>query len=319
MDGSGSPRTGSPQITLVHPADPARSVTWTGAAFSADDFTARVLAYDAEPSGWSDALTRLHEASGRDDHFIDIASRRDALAQVERAVTHTPSVILEIGTSSGFLLADLRQRFAGHIVMGADQIGETLDALAQRLPDVPLLRFDLQRCPLPDACADVVVLLNVLEHIPDDQAAAAHLLRIVKPGGTVILEVPAGSALYDVYDRVLMHERRYDMPALEALMTDAGFLVERRTHLGFLLFPAFLVAKRINQWRYPAGAAIDDAALVARMIASTGRSSPIMRWLLRIEEALRSVLPLPFGIRCLMTCRRPPEANKYEALQRRAA
>ena len=192
--------------------------------------------HDVSPSGWTDELTYLHEATGHSDHFIDVASRDHAVSEIAKSITHTPSVLLEVGASSGFLLAELVQRFPEHRVVGSDYTRSTLDAVAQRLPGVPLVQFDLTKCPLPNDFADVIVLSNVLEHIRDHEAAVAQLFRIVKPGGRVIIEVPAGSSLFDVYDRVLMHERRYDIAGLVTLTTNAGFTIERRSHLGFCCF-----------------------------------------------------------------------------------
>ena len=137
------------------------------------------------------------------------------------------------------------------------------------MPGIPLIQFDLTRCPLPDNFADVVVLLNVLEHIGDHEAAVRHLFRITRPGGAVIIELPAGSSLFDVYDRVLMHHRRYDMPDLVGLLQRAGFVIERKSHLGFFLYPAFYLSKRLNQRRYPEGAAVNEQEIVAGMIAAT--------------------------------------------------
>src|SRR5205085_10994174 len=118
-------------------------------------------------------------------------------------------------------------------------------------------------------------------------AAVAHLFRIIRPDGVVIIEVPAAAALFDVYDRVLMHHRRYDMPDLIRLMTGAGFEVERRSHLGFFLYPPFYLTKRLNQFRYPAGAEVNEEKLVADMIARTRKSSRIMSVVMALEHALR--------------------------------
>src|SRR6185436_7321883 len=107
--------------------------------------------------------------------------------------------------SSGYLLADIRQKMPQHFVIGSDYTGGTLQTLATRMPGLPLVQFDLTRCPLPDDFADIVILLNVLEHIDHHEGAIGHLFRITRPGGAVIIELPAGSGLYDVYDRVLMH------------------------------------------------------------------------------------------------------------------
>lgn len=290
---------------LPHPTDLSGTVTWNNGAFECDGSRVRVLAYDVSPSGWTDELTHLHEVTGGSDHFIDVASREHACAEVMRFMTNPGSAVLEVGCSSGFLLRELIARLPGRRVLGADYTRETLETLSKQLPDVPLIQFDLTRCPLPSNSVDVIVLLNVLEHIDDHETAVAQLFRIVRPGGAVIVEVPAGPSLFDVYDRVLMHHRRYAMRGLTKLVERHGFIVERRSHLGFFLYPAFCIAKRLNQMWYPVEGAADEQRLVGGMIKATRRSSALMNVVMRCEQVLRSHVYLPFGVRCLVTCCKP--------------
>lgn len=296
-------------LLLPHPTDRSRMVRWTGNAFDVDGESVRVLAFAVTPSGWTEELTRLHEDAGGSDHFIDIASRTHAIDETVRVAGSAPSMIVEIGCSSGFLLRDLMARLPDHFFLGADYTYGTLEALGAHLPAVPLVQFDMTHCPLPDAFADVVVLLNVLEHIEDDEAAIAELFRITRPGGSVIIEVPAGSSLFDVYDRVLLHHRRYDMSALLARLRNAGFRIERKSHLGFLLYPAFYVSKRLNQLRYRAASDIDERALISHMIAATRRTSRLLGFVMTCERAMRRYMYIPFGIRCLVTCRKASEPD----------
>ena len=284
---------------------PLRAVRWDGSAFVLDGTAVRVLSYGAAPSGWTDELTQLHEDIGGSDHFIDVASRVHAVDEVVRCAKPRSSKVLEVGCSSGFLLRELLRRLPGNTIVGSDYTQGTLRALAPQVPGVPLLQFDLAACPLPDAVVDIAVLLNVLEHIEDHAAAVSHLFRIVRPGGAVIIEVPAGPALYDVYDRVLMHHRRYAMRSLVSLIEEAGFIVERRSHLGFFLFLPFYLAKRLNQFRYPLDSRLNEQRIVTQMIASTRESSRLMNLVMRVEQMLRPYLYYPVGIRCLVTCRKP--------------
>ena len=292
-------------FTVPHPIDKSTWVSWNGGAFDYDGRRVRVLAYQVAPSGWTEELTKLHEQTGGSNHFIDLASRQHACSEAIRCATLFPSTILEIGCSSGFLLRDLVAALPGHRVFGADYTHETLELLGKQLPDVPLLQFDLTQCPLPNSFVDVAVLLNVLEHIEDHEAAVAQLFRIVRPGGAVIIEVPAGPSLYDVYDRVLMHQRRYAITELTELLARHGFAVERRSHLGFFLYPPFYLTKRLNQFRYPAGTDVDEEQLVAAMIKATRNTSTIMNLVMKTEESLRPIVYFPFGVRCLATGRKP--------------
>ena len=301
--------TPMPPMTLPHPTAKGASAKWTGEAFDLGTERVRVLAYDVSPSGWTDALTQLHEDVGASDHFIEVASRRHTCREVRRALQHSRSVVLEIGVSSGALLRELITTFPGHRIIGADYTRGTLDALGERLPGVPLLQFDLTRCPLPKACVDVVVALNVLEHIGDHSRAIAELFRILRPSGRAIIEVPAGPSLYDVYDRALMHHRRYAMAELIELFKEAGFSIEQKSHLGFMIYPAFYISKRLNQLRYRRPNTFNERQLVSRMIVASGRVSALGTRALRLEEAIRPYLAFPWGIRCLLSACKPARGD----------
>jgi SAM-dependent methyltransferase len=188
------------------------------------------------------------------------------------------------------------------MIVGADVVREPLYKLAEDLPSVPLLRLDLLRCPLPSGSFDAVVMLNVLEHIRDDDAALAQVYRILKPGGIAIIEVPAGPHLYDAYDKALKHFRRYEMGELKAKLQKAGFSIERQSHLGFFLYPAFAIVKHLNQRRMNGQ---QDLNALVRTQASTTSSSRLLRFAVAIEKALGKWISYPIGIRCLARGRKP--------------
>jgi 2-polyprenyl-3-methyl-5-hydroxy-6-metoxy-1,4-benzoquinol methylase len=148
-------------------------------------------------------------------------------------------VILEIGCSSGFMLMLARERLPNARWIGSDYVRGPLEKLAAEVPQLPLLHFDLRTCPLPDDSVDAVLLLNVLEHIDDDALAMHQVHRILRPGGVAVIEVPARPELYDVYDELLMHHRRYTGAGLRQLLLTAGFEISRFSHLGTLLYPLF--------------------------------------------------------------------------------
>src|SRR5258708_22791293 len=113
-------------LLLPHPSDASRSVAWNGKAFDLDGQAARVLAYDVTQSGWTDELTQLHEDVGGSNHFIDVASRLHAIDEVCKNVMRVPSVVLEVGVSSGFLLRELVSRLPRHIVIVSGYTPRTL-------------------------------------------------------------------------------------------------------------------------------------------------------------------------------------------------
>ena len=182
--------------------------------------------------------------------------------------------------------------------MGADVVKVPLLKLAEKIPDVPLLRFDLTRCPLPDQCVDAVVMLNVLEHIDDQDAALKQVHRILKPGGILVIEVPAGPSLYDYYDQYLRHYRRYDRATLVAACKTANLDALEVSHLGFLLYPAFWMVKKIHR-RTPLRSEAEVEKLVKRQISKSS-SSGLLSLAMRLETLFveRLGAKYPVGIRC---------------------
>jgi SAM-dependent methyltransferase len=274
---------------------------WTGRGFKIGSFEFSVLEYSENFQGWSDELTSLHEVSVGDVHPIDEASRAEAIRQLKLRLQGVNSpAILEIGCSSGYLLRDILSSLPRAIVVGADVVRAPLFRLAQSLPSVPLMRFDLLRCPLPDASFDAVVLLNVLEHIDDDVQALRQIFRLLKPGGFVVLEVPAGPHLYDNYDKALMHFRRYSMSGLVANLERTGFSVVRKSHLGYLIYPAFSYVKRRNQ-----RSAKQDLRLLVSEQAKNTSSSFFIRVAMRVEFFLGRFISYSYGVRCLVSAHKP--------------
>jgi SAM-dependent methyltransferase len=229
-------------------------------------------------SGWSPALTAPHERESAGEHYIDRASREKAID----SICHhhkKPWRILDIGSSSGYLVRDLRRVFYGATVFGSD-IFRTADIQAA-LPNLPFA----------DDSLDVVTLLNVLEHVEDDVSALCEINRILQPGGILVLEVPACPKLYGPYDLALLHYRRYRMRILLDILSIAGFTIERYSHLGALLFPAFAAVKLWQKWR--------GGDVRADIKRSDG-------WLPSLLMRLELALPIRwgFGIRCCVTARK---------------
>ena len=254
-------------------------------------------------AGWTEDLTDFHEDAAGSHHPIDVASRVHAAGQLKKYLSADAPTILEIGCSSGFMLREMRQAFPGAFVIGADYVRGPLERLAADMPELPLLQLDLIRCPVPDDSLDAVVLLNVLEHVRDDAEAVRQIYRTLKPGGLIVLEVPAGPHLFDVYDKTLMHFRRYSLRSISEVLQSAGFEIVRKSHLGFFLYPPFWVVKQRNK-RFLSHDEAVQKRVVSRNIQGT-RSSQLFHAVMTIELFLGRFVSFPTGIRCLLTCRKP--------------
>ena len=289
----------------IFPPLPNTNLTpqWTGKGFQVGDQLLNVLSYDKNDSGWTDNLTAFHEETAGDSHFIDNASRQQAVSQLQKYCGAKNPVIMDIGCSSGFLIEKIKLAIPESFVIGADVVLGPLTNLSASNPEIPLLHFDLTKCPLPNDSLDAVVLLNVLEHIEDHALAIRQLYRILKPGGIAVVEVPAGPELYDIYDELLMHHRRYRLRDLRKLFMEENFSILRQSHMGFFIYPGFYLVKQISRLRRSKIATEEIPSLVGKNITQT-KESFVLRTLMKLELYFGNKLSYPFGIRCLLTCKK---------------
>lgn len=146
--------------------------------------------------------------------------------------------ILDVGCGAGILMSELERYGSVH---GIDVSELAVEYCKKRgLPNVSI--DDLAKLSFSDARFDVVIALDVLEHIEKDAQAVSEIKRVLKPGGTVIIFVPAFMALWGEADEMGRHFRRYRKPELLKLLRDAGFTIERSSYFNTILFlPIFFV------------------------------------------------------------------------------
>jgi SAM-dependent methyltransferase len=173
-------------------------------------------AYDAAATG-----TRTLEA-------LQDADRYNAwlLSRVADAIG---SRVLEIGSGSGTMTRLLMER---ELVVGVDVVDAFVTGLRQRFADrahASFLRHDISASvgELEGYGFDSAVSFNVFEHIQDDVAALRNVHRVLSPGGTIGLVVPAHPALYGRFDTLIGHCRRYTVRDMREKLEATGFVVER--------------------------------------------------------------------------------------------
>jgi SAM-dependent methyltransferase len=132
---------------------------------------------------------------------------------------------LEVGSGIGDYAAELAAGRHRYTATEADP--ERLAALAGRFAGDPVVR--VRRLALPSretGSHSAVLMLNVLEHIADDVAALRSAATLVRPGGAVVVLVPAFQGAMSRFDRLIGHHRRYTRSGLADAMTAAGLRPE---------------------------------------------------------------------------------------------
>jgi SAM-dependent methyltransferase len=97
--------------------------------------------------------------------------------------------------------------------------------------------------------ADSLVAVNVLEHVQKDEEFLRLAWRIVVPGGTLMLFVPAVPAIFGTLDTAFEHFRRYTRPGLGQTLEKTGWVIERMSYMNFPGIIPWLIAGRLLRWR----------------------------------------------------------------------
>ena len=183
---------------------------------------------------------------------------------------------------------------------GVDRSALALDYCVQRGLR-RLAQADVARLPFRDATFDAVVSADVLYHraVADDGAALAELARVVRPGGHVLLNLPAGRALRGAHDDFVHGARRYARADVSALAARAGLRPVRITSWNAALLPAAFLVRRLSR----GGPARSDVSLPPAPL-----NAALAAWL-RAEAACALRLGLPWGLSVFAVLQRPSPAQ----------
>ena len=135
--------------------------------------------------------------------------------------------LLEVGSGLGHFSARFSGRL-GHLIV-SDNDPYCISRLRERYRDrrdVEVLDLTLPGKVKARCKVDTVVMMNVLEHIPDDAQALRDLAACVEPGGRIVIWVPGYMQLYGEFDRTVGHVRRYTPKTLRRVVESAGLMVE---------------------------------------------------------------------------------------------
>jgi SAM-dependent methyltransferase len=156
-------------------------------------------------------------------------------------------------------------------------------------------RIELSKS-LPDGKFDALLLIDVLEHVSDDAALLMDSLACLRPGGIVIIAVPAFKSLWSSHDVYLEHHRRYRLRDVVLLARSANLEVLERRYLFAALFPVAFLARRARRGATKPSSDLKPAPRVVNRALRAG-----------FEVEHRVMRQRVFGLSAMVVARRPPE------------
>ena len=192
--------------------------------------------------------------------------------------------ILEIGCGTGHNFPVL-SRFG---VVDALEVDDAARAIASERLGRPVASAPLPELPgIADSSYDLIALLDVLEHIEEDLAALSSIRAKLRPGGRILLTVPANEWMWSAHDSVHHHYRRYNRATLGKVAAAAGLRVNMMSHFNSLLFPLAAAARIAGKLTGRQEA--DDAQPPAPLNA-------LFKGVFGLERHLVGRVPLPAGV-----------------------
>ncbi len=234
-------------------------------------------------------------AAEEDRHWWFRARRDVVLAAVSRYAPAGFGSMLDVGCGTGGNLAALRAAFPEASFTGVDASEDALEASRRR--GLHVVAGDASALPVADGSADIVSALDVLEHLDDDRAAVREMARVLRPGGLLVVTVPAYKWMWGPHDELNHHKRRYVRSLLEPAVTDAGLEILTSTHFNTLLFPAAVLQRLVERVR----AKRDDLEESAG-----GPLSGALYAVFSLERhAVAAGWRMPYGLSILLVARKP--------------
>lgn len=243
-------------------------------------------------------------AAVEDRHFWFCARNRIIAAVVRSVIGDLPPGyrVLEAGCGTGFVLRQLVEVCRGGEVVGMDLFPEAV-AFATRRAGCRVVAGDVLNPPALGQF-DVVGMFDVLEHLPDDLAILRSLNKLLKPGGALLLTVPAHMSLWSYFDVSVCHCRRYEAGELTSKLEQAGFRVEYLTEFMMSIFPLVWLGRRLKGGSRTTDRAVADARTADELKIVPGVNG-LLKALLSVESAaIARRWQLPKGTSLLAVARK---------------
>jgi SAM-dependent methyltransferase len=243
-------------------------------------------------AGVSFSPARLRVIADAGDRHFWHAPRRELIIQLlDEYDAKGAGALLDVGCGTGALVRTL-------LTLGYDARGVDPFARDFGLPEPSFFAGTLEHLPWDDASFATLCAFDVLEHV-DEDAALREMTRVLRPGGLMLVSVPAYRALWGPRDDAAGHLRRYSRRMVRAALTRNGLAVERLFGFQLALLPLMLVSRWIARWRAREEPLEDNPGTVV---------NAFLRSINAAEVGIGRVLRPPTGSSLFAVARKPGRA-----------
>jgi SAM-dependent methyltransferase len=219
------------------------------------------------------------------------AGRRQLFAnEIARANISQNSLILDVGVGSGSNLRMLAEMEFPHVI-GLDPNPDVV-RICQDKGFASVRQGSLCDLPFSSESFDLVLATDVIEHVQDDVAALKEIYRVLRPGGYVLIAVPAFQSLWGLQDEVALHFRRYRLGTLVERVFGAKLTIVRSYYFNYMLFVPIWTARQIIR--------LARIRLQSENEVNSPLTNRILTAIFRLDITTAPLLRPPFGVSALV-------------------
>jgi len=220
--------------------------------------------------------------------------RNIVLSLIKKYKISKEGEIFDFGCGSGYLVGYLQK--LGYNVSGSDISQEAIEfGKAKDIHGLEVVQND--QIKTQNGGFEVILTLDVIEHIEDDLGAIRAIQEALKPGGTAIITVPAYQWMWGVQDEVAHHFRRYNMKSLLKLFEHTNLSVVKKSYFNTFLFLPIATVRLVSKL-LKLESRESDFELNNKFI------NKILFTIFNIEAKLLRSLNFPFGVSILLVLKK---------------
>lgn len=252
-------------------------------------------------------VQKKHNHSRMSEHLLDIffkvesthwwwmGRRRIIEKLLDTHLKKNKNVILDAGCGTGAEIIYLQKYGEVH---GLDLSKMAVDyCKKQGIKNVKT--GDVSKLPYKDKTYDLICLLDVLEHTSNDKLVLKEMYRVLKPGGMLMMTVPAWPFLYSTHDRDQGHFKRYVKEDLRQLLVKTKFQEIKTSYFNTFLSPPIVAIRMISKLGGPFAGLADHDSKLNYDVADISLINKTLTAIFAAEAPFVKNFDLPFGISLL--------------------